>query len=100
MEQTWAIFIEHFYGQYFSESAQEKKMAEFMRLHQGPMTLVQYEAEFARLSRFAPRMVENPLDKARRFRDGLRPDLRTQMLLLNIRDYRELYERAQIMERD
>ncbi|XP_056166353.1 uncharacterized protein LOC115665667 [Syzygium oleosum] len=100
MEQTWAIFVEHFYGQYFSESAQEKKMAEFMRLRQGSMTVVQYEAEFARLSRFAPRMVENPLDKARRFRDGLKPDLRTQMLLLNIRDYRELYERAQTMERD
>ncbi|XP_056159965.1 uncharacterized protein LOC115665687 [Syzygium oleosum] len=61
-----------------SESAQEKKMAEFMRLRQGSMTVVQYEAEFARLSKFAPRM----------------------MLLLNIRDYRELYERAQTMERD
>ncbi|XP_056177017.1 uncharacterized protein LOC130140748 [Syzygium oleosum] len=99
-DQTWTAFVESFYGQYFSESAQEKKMAEFMRLRQGSMTVVQYEAEFARLSRFAPRMVENPLNKARRFQDGLKPDLRTQMLLLNIRDYRELYERAQTMERD
>ncbi|XP_030460825.1 uncharacterized protein LOC115681125 [Syzygium oleosum] len=100
IDQTWTAFVESFYGQYFSESAQEKKMAEFMRLRLGSMTVVQYEVEFARLSRFAPRMVENPLDKARRFRDGLKPDLCTQMLVLNIRDYRKLYERAQTMERD
>ncbi|XP_056171755.1 uncharacterized protein LOC130139242 [Syzygium oleosum] len=100
IDQTWTAFVESFYGQYFLESAQEKKMAKFMRLRQGSLTVVQYEAEFARLSRFALRMVENPLDKARRFRDGLKPDLRTHMLLLNIRDYRELYERVQTMERD
>ncbi|XP_030460829.1 uncharacterized protein LOC115681128 [Syzygium oleosum] len=61
--QTWAVFIENFYGKYFSKSARERKLAEFMRLHQGPMMVDQYEAEFARLSKFAPRMVEDPLDK-------------------------------------
>ncbi|XP_030460042.1 uncharacterized protein LOC115680381 [Syzygium oleosum] len=75
--QTWAVFTENFYGKYFSESARERKLAEFMRLRQGSMTVDQYEAEFARLSKFAPRMVEDPLDKVRRFRDGLKPDLRS-----------------------
>ena len=84
IDQTWTVLVESFYGQYFSESAQKKKMVEFMRLRQGSMMVVQYEAEFARLLKFAPRMVENPLDKARRFRDGLKQDLHTQMLLLNI----------------
>ena len=41
-----------------------------------------------------PRMVENPLDKVRRFLDGLKPDLRSQMVLLNIRNYGEIYEWA------
>ncbi|XP_056175568.1 uncharacterized protein LOC115665059 [Syzygium oleosum] len=81
-------------GRYISESAQERKLAEFMRLRQGQMTVDQYEAELARLSRFAPRMVENPQDKVRRFRDGLKSDLRSQMISLNIREYGEMYEHA------
>ncbi|XP_056169361.1 uncharacterized protein LOC115671942 [Syzygium oleosum] len=84
--QTWAVFTENFYGKYFSESARERKLAEFMRLCQGSMTVDQYEAKFARLSKFAPRMVEDPLDKVRRIWDGLKPDLRSQMISLNIRD--------------
>ena len=64
------------------------------------MTVVQNEAEFARLSKFASMMVENPLDKVRRFRDCLKPDLRSQMALLNIRDYGEMYEWAQAIEQD
>ncbi|KAI6677782.1 hypothetical protein NL676_038578 [Syzygium grande] len=64
------------------------------------MTVDQYEAEFTRLSRFAPRMIEHPEDKARRFRDGLKLDLRSQMISLNIKDYNEMYERAQAIEQD
>ncbi|XP_056158561.1 uncharacterized protein LOC130134843 [Syzygium oleosum] len=58
----------------------------------------QYETEFARLSKFAPRMAENPLDKARRLRDGLKSELRSQLILLNLRDYNVLNERAQMVE--
>ncbi|XP_056161228.1 uncharacterized protein LOC130135640 [Syzygium oleosum] len=97
---NWTGFVDAFNGKYFSESAQEQKMAEFLRLRQNQMTVDQYEAEFARLSKFAPRMVENPLDKARRFRDGLKPELRSRLIPLNLRDYNELYERAQMIERD
>ncbi|XP_030470119.1 uncharacterized protein LOC115688441 [Syzygium oleosum] len=98
--QTWVVFTENFYGKYFSESTRKRKLAEFMRLRQGSMTVDQYKAEFARLSKFAPRMVEDPQDKVRRFRDGLKLDLRSQMISLNIRDYGEMYERAQAIERD
>ncbi|XP_056160991.1 uncharacterized protein LOC130135553 [Syzygium oleosum] len=79
---------------------EEQKMAEFLWVRQNQMTIDQYETEFARLSKFAPRMVEDPVDKARRFRDGLKPDLRSQLILLNLRDYNERYERAQMVERD
>ncbi|KAI6680470.1 hypothetical protein NL676_034351 [Syzygium grande] len=59
-----------------SEKAQEKKLMEFMRLRQDQMTVDQYKAEFARLAKFASTMVENPRDRARRFQDGLKLDLR------------------------
>ncbi|XP_056163684.1 uncharacterized protein LOC130137007 [Syzygium oleosum] len=99
-ELNWAVFVESFYEKYFSENAQEKKLMEFMRLRQGQMTVDQYEAEFARLAKFAPTMVESSRDRARRFRDGLRPDLRSQILSHDIKDYGEMYRRAQIIERD
>ncbi|XP_030460050.1 uncharacterized protein LOC115680391 [Syzygium oleosum] len=97
---NWTAFVETFNGKYFSETAQEQKMAEFLQLCQNQMTLDQYEAEFARLSKFAPRMVEEPMDRARRFQDGLKPNLCSQLILLNLRDYNELYKRAQMVERD
>ncbi|XP_056166339.1 uncharacterized protein LOC130137868 [Syzygium oleosum] len=97
---TWTVFSETFLGKFFSESARERKLAEFMRLRQGLMTVDQYEAEFARLSRFAPRMVEHPEDKARRFRDGLKADIRGQLIPVNLKTYEDLYERAQAIERE
>ncbi|XP_030519178.2 uncharacterized protein LOC115732632 [Rhodamnia argentea] len=75
---NWTAFTEAFNGKYFSETAQERKPIEFQRLRGNQLTIDQHEAEFSRLSRYAPRMVENPIDKARRFRDGLRPDLRSR----------------------
>ena len=64
------------------------------------MTVDQYEVEFARLSKFAPRMVEHPEDKARRFLDGLRADICSQLLLVNLGTYEQIFDRAQILERD
>ncbi|XP_056163450.1 uncharacterized protein LOC115665761 [Syzygium oleosum] len=98
--QTWVAFTESFYGKYFSESARERKLAEFMRLRQSQMTVDQYEAEFARLSKFASRMVEHPEHKARRFQDGLKADIRRQLILVNLRTYEDIYDRAQALERD
>ncbi|XP_048135735.1 uncharacterized protein LOC125315327 [Rhodamnia argentea] len=97
---NWTIFTKVFNGKYFSETAQGQKMLEFQQLRQNHMTIDQYEAEFSRLSRYAPRMVENPLDRARRFRDGPRPELRSRLISLNPRDYDKLYERGQMVERD
>ncbi|XP_056166396.1 uncharacterized protein LOC130137901 [Syzygium oleosum] len=97
---TWTVFIETFNGKYFSKSAQEQKLAEFMKLRQGQRSVDQYEVKFARLSKFSPRMVKDPVDKARRFRNGLKPDLRSQMISLNLRGYHEIYDRAQAIKHD
>lgn len=70
-------FCTVFNSKYFSEAAQERKMEEFLHLRQGQRSVDQYEGEFARLSKFAPRLTENPWDKARRFRDGLRRELKS-----------------------
>ncbi|XP_030442425.2 uncharacterized protein LOC115664665 [Syzygium oleosum] len=97
---TWNAFVETFNGKYFSECARDKKMQEFLQLRQNNLTVDQYEAKFAQLSRYAPRLIEDPVHKAKRFRDGLKPDIRSQLVPLNLKNYNEIYERAQLIEKD
>ncbi|XP_030452087.1 uncharacterized protein LOC115673967 [Syzygium oleosum] len=91
---TWDAFVEAFNGKYFSKCTREQKMEKFLRLRQNHLTVDQYEAKFAELSKYEPRMIEDLVDKARRFRDGLKPELQSQLVSLNLKDYNELYERA------
>ncbi|XP_030452722.1 uncharacterized protein LOC115674473 [Syzygium oleosum] len=97
---SWDAFVEVFNGKYFSECAREQKMAEFLRLRQNHLLVDQYEAESAKQSKYAPRMTKDPVDRARRFRDGLKLEIRSQLVPLNLKDYNELYENAQLIERD
>ncbi|XP_048134087.1 uncharacterized protein LOC125314874 [Rhodamnia argentea] len=97
---VWHVFVEAFNNKYFSECARERKMAEFMRPRQNRMSVDQYEAKFSELSMYAPRMVEDLVDGARRFRDGLKPESKDRLVPLNLKDYNEPYERAQLIERN
>jgi len=100
VDVTWTGFVGVFYSKYFSDCARDKKVMEFMQLTQNNLTVDQYEVRFVELSRFAPRLIEYLEDKAKRFLNGLRPDIRGRLVPLNLKDYSELYERAQLVERD
>ncbi|XP_058111577.1 pollen-specific leucine-rich repeat extensin-like protein 2 [Magnolia sinica] len=56
-------------------AAQEQRAMEFETLVQGDMTVLQYEARFLALSRFAPILISDEMMRARRFQNGLRPAL-------------------------
>ncbi|XP_048134027.1 uncharacterized protein LOC125314836 [Rhodamnia argentea] len=75
-------------------------MAEFFRLRRNQMTVDQYEAKFSELSKYAPRLIEDPEDRARRFGDGLKPEIKSVLAPFNLQDYDDLYERALIVEQD
>ncbi|KAL3754128.1 hypothetical protein ACJRO7_001386 [Eucalyptus globulus] len=98
--QEWNTFREAFNDKYFSETAREVKITEFQRLRQGSLTVDEYEAKFAKLSRYAPELIENPVNRARRFRDGFRPDMRSALVLLDLKTYNDMYRRAQKIEKD
>ena len=68
---TWEMFKATFYEKYFPTSVRRQKEREFIKLEQGNMTVSQYEAEFARLERFAPTLVADEDSKAWRFEEGL-----------------------------
>lgn len=71
-----------------------------MQLKQNDLTVDQYESKFAGLSRFNPKLLEDKEDKAKKFQDGLKPDIGSRLVPLNLKDYNDLYERAQFVERD
>ncbi|XP_010034563.2 uncharacterized protein LOC104423815 [Eucalyptus grandis] len=72
----WDAFLKAFNEQYFSKRAREQKIKEFQCFRQGSITIDQYEVKFAELSQYAPRLIEDPEEKARRFKNGLRLELK------------------------
>lgn len=51
------------------------------------MTVDRYEAKFTKLSRYAPKLIEDLVDRAKRFQDYLKLDIRSQLVPLNLKNY-------------
>ena len=66
---------------------------------QGSLSVSLYESKFADLSRYAADLVDTEEKKVRRFLRGLRPATQTLLAVLKLADYRDVVERALIMER-
>ncbi|XP_038988015.1 uncharacterized protein LOC120112523 [Phoenix dactylifera] len=95
---TWAGFRTAFYSKYFPSSRVRELEREFLSLSQGSMSVEDYEAEFDRLSRFAPSLVQDPIARMSRFEEGLRPHLRRGLAAVHWTDYDDLVDRAKNME--
>ncbi|XP_020243329.1 uncharacterized protein LOC109821560 [Asparagus officinalis] len=64
------------------------------------MTVKEYEAKFTQLLRFAPHLIAEESDKAKKFQRGLRGNIRGKLVALRIRNYAELVETAFEIEKD
>ena len=62
------------------------------------MTVVEYVAKFESLARFSCYLKDNPQDdwKAIKFEEGLKPELRSFIGILELRDYHTLVNRCRI----
>ena len=97
---TWTIFLDGFYEKYFLESVREEKEVEFIELIQGNKTVIQYEAKFTELAQFAPQIVSDDVRKAKKFRRGLQPSIRTRMATLRLKAYSEVVETAKVVKKE
>lgn len=52
------------------------------------------------MSKYTLRLIKDPVDRIRRFRDGLKPEIKDPLVPLNLKDYDKLYERVQLIERN
>ena len=100
LEMTWTEFEELFNEKYFPESIRHMKEVEFIKLTQGNMTVSQYEAKFAELSRFASHLVDDEARMTRMFLRGLKPKIRQHLISHKLCLYSDVVDRAQIVEQE
>ncbi|XP_028107160.1 uncharacterized protein LOC114306176 [Camellia sinensis] len=87
-------FKEVFYEKYFCQFFRDFKISEFEQLKQGNMSVVEYEAKFTELPRFAPHMVDTDYKKARKFEGGLNLDVFDGVGVLKLTKYMDVLDRA------
>ncbi|KAH7557376.1 hypothetical protein JRO89_XS11G0135700 [Xanthoceras sorbifolium] len=76
------------------------KMNEFYKLVQGSMTVDAYEKKVTELSRAAPHIVENEVNRCRKFEEGLKHEIKTYISAAEHTEYGKLVESALRMERN
>ena len=97
---TWKDFRDMFLSSYFPTSVCEQKEQEFLYLKQGSMTVMQYNREFCKLTRFAPELVAAEKDRVKRFFTGLKPIMRKDLSTLDFPTHAELLDKALKLEKE
>ncbi|XP_052876246.1 uncharacterized protein LOC128282090 [Gossypium arboreum] len=72
---TWEFFKSAFQGKYMATSHVDARRKEFLNLTQGDRYVVEYEAEFLRLSRYAKGIVATDYERCVQFEDGIKDSL-------------------------
>ena len=60
---TWVKFLREFNSKYYSQAIINSKVAEFTRLQQGNLSVLEYVGQFDQLSRYAPDMIHMEASK-------------------------------------
>ncbi|XP_040948993.1 uncharacterized protein [Gossypium hirsutum] len=95
---TWDLFQKEFQKKYIGEMYIEDKKQEFLLLQQGDMSVIDYEREFSRLSRYASEFIPTEADSCKRFLRGLRDEIKVQLVSHRITELVDLIERAKMVE--
>ncbi|MQM23830.1 hypothetical protein Taro_056900 [Colocasia esculenta] len=80
VEVGWDEFVRLFRAKFVPEHIQDKMEQKFLSLTQGSMTVLEYEARFVELSKYAPHIVADERRKAKKFMMGLKSSLRTRLV--------------------
>ncbi|MQM22234.1 hypothetical protein Taro_055284 [Colocasia esculenta] len=80
IDVAWDEFVRLFRAKFVPEHIQDRMEQEFLSLTQGSMTVLEYEARFAELSKYAPHIVTDECRKAKKFVMGLKPSLRMRLV--------------------
>ncbi|MQM23806.1 hypothetical protein Taro_056876 [Colocasia esculenta] len=82
---AWDEFVRLFRAKFVPEHIQDRMEQEFLSLAQGSITVLEYEARFSELSKYAPHIVADERRKTKKFVMGLKPSLRTRLVAFDHR---------------
>ncbi|KAA3486509.1 Transposon Ty3-G Gag-Pol polyprotein [Gossypium australe] len=91
---TWELFQNEFRKKYISQRFLNQKHKEFLELKRGRMTMVEYEREFVRLSRYACEYVSTEEIMCKRFLNVLNEDIKLLVEILELKEFDVLVNRA------
>ena len=95
---AWNRFKEVFLEKNFPRCVQNQMEIKFLELKQGGMSVIEYEKKFTELARFVGDYVNSDEKRARRFQQGLRPWLRSNVGTFELRTYAEVVQKALVIE--
>ena len=72
---TLEMFNRDFLDWFFPRDLREATVGEFINLHQGGMSVLDYSLKFTKLSKYAPSLVSNPRDEMSHFLTEVSKDL-------------------------
>jgi hypothetical protein len=97
---TWQEFRHLFMDKYFPLIFRHALEHDFLQLTQRGITVIEYEAEFSELARYALELVPDEETRIRRFLRGLKIALQHRVSLLDLHSYSEAVHRALVAEQE
>ncbi|TVU50725.1 hypothetical protein EJB05_02112, partial [Eragrostis curvula] len=95
---SWLDFQREFERRFYSDTFLDKMQIELNNYTQGKKTVAEYEEGFNQIVRFVPHVAQDDAEKARRFRQGLRPFIRHVLGAFRVTDFRSMVEQASGVE--
>ncbi|XP_019085455.1 PREDICTED: uncharacterized protein LOC104715163 [Camelina sativa] len=95
---SWDIFKREFEQKYFPPESRDRLENQLLRLEQGEMSVRAYGRVITRLRRYLYQGNDDELAMARRFFNGLRPDIKGRLHAVTYRSVAEVEERAVSVE--
>ncbi|KAL8120215.1 hypothetical protein AgCh_017382 [Apium graveolens] len=96
----WARFTELFLEKYFSDCLHSQMEVELLELNQGDRSVTEYETKFTELARIVPEYVSSEAQRAKRFQQGLKPEIRSGVVALQLKIYTSVVQAALVIESD
>jgi len=99
VELSWKDFHKCLLQRYFSTSERDKRKLEFLYLKQENKTVMQYDRQFHKLSRFAKGLVATEEERINCFVNGLNLTIQKDLALLDLKNHAEALDKALKLER-
>ncbi|XP_074347335.1 uncharacterized protein LOC141686184 [Apium graveolens] len=96
----WTRFTELFLEKYFSDCLRNQLEVEFLELKQDEKSVAEYEAKFTEFARLVPVYVSTEAQKEKRLWQGLKPEIRSGVVDLQLKTYTSVVQAALVIESD